>query len=64
MGPQLLRGDRALRDRERGAELPQRRGGQRVRVAYDENYERLQEHKDEYDPDNIFRVNQNIELTN
>ncbi len=32
----------------------------RVRTAYGPNYERLAQIKREYDPDNLFRVNQNI----
>jgi hypothetical protein len=32
----------------------------RVRLAYGENFVRLQKLKDRYDPDNLFRHNQNI----
>jgi len=35
-------------------------GEQRVRAAYGENYDRLARVKKEYDPDNLFRINQNI----
>ena len=35
-------------------------GGDRVRATYRDNYERLVEVKDRYDPTNFFRVNQNI----
>jgi FAD/FMN-containing dehydrogenase len=31
-----------------------------VRAAYGENYDRLAQIKAKYDPDNLFRVNQNI----
>jgi hypothetical protein len=34
--------------------------GDRVRAMYGDNYERLARVKSEYDPDNAFRVNQNI----
>lgn len=34
--------------------------GDRVREAYGERYERLVEVKNEWDPDNLFRMNQNI----
>jgi FAD/FMN-containing dehydrogenase len=34
-----------------------------MRDAYGENYERLVALKDEYDPTNLFRLNQNIEPT-
>jgi FAD/FMN-containing dehydrogenase len=39
-------------------------GEQRVREAYGKNYERLQELKKKYDPDNLFHLNQNIDPTN
>jgi FAD/FMN-containing dehydrogenase len=35
-------------------------GEERVRKTYGDNYERLVEIKKKYDPDNFFRVNQNI----
>ena len=35
-------------------------GQERVRASYRENYERLARIKAEYDPNNVFRVNQNI----
>ena len=36
-------------------------GQERVRASYRDNYDRLARIKAEYDPDNLFRVNQNIE---
>jgi FAD/FMN-containing dehydrogenase len=36
-------------------------GQERVRASYRGNYERLARIKAQYDPDNVFRVNQNIE---
>ncbi|WP_290811967.1 FAD-binding oxidoreductase [Halovivax sp.] len=36
-------------------------GHDRVRATYADNYERLREVKARYDPDNFFRVNQNVE---
>jgi FAD/FMN-containing dehydrogenase len=36
-------------------------GQERVRASYRENYERLAAVKATYDPDNLFRVNQNIQ---
>jgi FAD/FMN-containing dehydrogenase len=36
-------------------------GQERVRASYGDNYDRLAEIKAKYDPDNLFRVNQNIE---
>jgi hypothetical protein len=35
-------------------------GDARVRATYGDNYDRLARAKGEYDPDNVFRVNQNI----
>ncbi|WIG95962.1 FAD-binding oxidoreductase [Myxococcus sp. SDU36] len=35
-------------------------GQERVQATYQDNYARLVEVKDRYDPDNLFRVNQNI----
>ena len=36
-------------------------GQERVRATYGDNYKRLVEIKRKYDPDNIFRINQNID---
>jgi FAD/FMN-containing dehydrogenase len=36
-------------------------GQERVRATYRENYERLARVKAQYDPDNVFRINQNIQ---
>jgi FAD/FMN-containing dehydrogenase len=35
-------------------------GDERVRASYRGNYDRLVQVKRKYDPDNLFRVNQNI----
>jgi FAD/FMN-containing dehydrogenase len=39
------------------------KGQERVRVAYGDNYDRLVELKNTWDPENLFRMNQNIEPT-
>jgi hypothetical protein len=36
-------------------------GQERVQATYGGNYQRLTEIKSKYDPDNFFRVNQNIQ---
>ena len=36
-------------------------GQERVRASYRDNYDRLARIKATYDPDNVFRVNQNIQ---
>jgi FAD/FMN-containing dehydrogenase len=36
-------------------------GQGRVKASYKGNYERLSKIKKKYDPDNLFRVNQNIQ---
>ena len=38
-------------------------GQERIRATYRDIYERLVEIKNEYDPSNLFRVNQNIRAT-
>ena len=38
-------------------------GQERVRTAYGDNYDRLVELKNEWDPENLFRMNQNIKPT-
>lgn len=35
-------------------------GEERIRASYRDNYARLVQVKRQYDPDNLFRVNQNI----
>ena len=37
--------------------------GERVRASYGDNYERLVDLKNKYDPANLFRLNQNIRPT-
>jgi FAD/FMN-containing dehydrogenase len=39
-------------------------GEERIRATYRENYDRLSTIKSKYDPDNFFRVNQNIKPGN
>ena len=38
-------------------------GQERIKATYRDNFERLVTIKNEYDPDNLFRVNQNIRPT-
>jgi FAD/FMN-containing dehydrogenase len=38
-------------------------GEDRIKATYGDNYERLKKIKDKYDPNNLFRVNQNIKPT-
>ncbi len=60
MGPDLLVGARAVL-RERVRELLMEEGEERIRQAYGpEKYDRLKALKQKYDPDNVFRLNQNI----
>ena len=39
-------------------------GEERIRAAYGDNFERLRQVKDAYDPENVFHVNQNVEPAN
>ena len=36
-------------------------GQERVKATYRSNYDRLSKVKSQYDPDNVFRLNQNIQ---
>lgn len=47
----------------RTAFLSEGEGEARIRAAYGDNYERLVEVKNKYDPTNLFRINQNIKPT-
>ena len=40
--------------------LTEEEGQDRVRAAYRDNYARLAEVKERWDPDNVFRINKNI----
>jgi len=40
--------------------LTEEEGGDRLRAAYGENYERLVDVKTKWDPANVFRTNKNI----
>ena len=55
---------RQLRQQERqvqrGREQMMDEGVDRIRAAYRDNYDRLVEIKNRYDPTNLFHVNQNI----
>lgn len=43
-----------------GVNFLSREGNERVKAAYGDNYDRLVDLKNEYDPENLFRMNQNI----
>jgi Berberine and berberine like len=42
--------------------LTQEEGGDRIHDAYGDNYQRLVEVKKTWDPENMFRMNKNIEV--
>jgi FAD/FMN-containing dehydrogenase len=53
--------DPPVLDRRQLRQLPdRRRGRERVRETYGDNFDRLVEVKTAYDPDNLFRANRNI----
>ena len=50
-----------MRDARRGAYISfMMEEGERIRATYGKNYKRLAKIKKQYDPANLFRVNQNI----
>ena len=61
LGQGMGRADRAVQDRRRAATFRADTGDEYVRRSFGEaKYARLVALKDKYDPDNLFRLNQNI----
>jgi hypothetical protein len=61
LGPRLLAGPAPAFGRRSYINFMMEEGQERIRATYGGNYERLQEVKARYDPDNFFHVNQNIQ---